>query len=69
MDILFNKYPEYNIIIHGHKQLENYPTIPYLFDGTTECWQIKLRPTFNVEGHGYYKMYKSLNDLKLNDLK
>ena len=62
MDLLFKLNPEYYVIVHGHKKLENCATIPYIFDGTSECWNSTLGITINVDGHGYYKMYKTLKD-------
>lgn len=61
---------EGRLILHGHKQLENVETIPYFFDGTTQCYKVidyirekKLRE-FNIENHGYYKIFSSFDEAK-----
>ena len=70
LDLLFKKYPRYNVILHGHKQLENILTIPHYFDGTTETIDVvnslplKNLNTFNVDKHGYYAMFKTIEAAK-----
>ena len=54
-----------NIILHGHKQLKNVETLPYIFDGTKQYFNIityivdKKLTTFNIKNHGYYKIFSS----------
>jgi len=70
IDLLFFNNSNKKIIIHEHKQLKNVETLPYIFDGTTECFNIinyivdKKLTEFNIENHGYYKLFETLSDTK-----
>jgi len=70
IDLLFKKYPQYSVVLHGHRQLYNCYTIPHYFDGTSESEDIvKNLPTkyfyaFNVADHGYYAMFKDIKSAK-----
>ncbi len=68
LDLLFSNFNNKKIILHGHKQLEDVETIPYIFDGTKHYFNVidyivnnKLEE-FNIENHGYYKLFSSFND-------
>lgn len=56
------------IILHGHKQIDDFETIPYIFDGTTQYFNVfstikeKNLTEFNVENHGYYKLFSSFKE-------
>jgi hypothetical protein len=54
------KESPFNYIVHGHKQFEGAPTIPYAFPGTTEedaiDWDVGSF-FFNIEHHGYVAMF------------
>lgn len=68
LDLLFSKFSDKQIILHGHKQLENIETIPYIFDGTKQYFKVLDYITnnnlseFNIENHGYYKLFSSFED-------
>jgi hypothetical protein len=70
IDLLFKKYPQYTVLLHGHKQLYNCYTIPHYFDGTSESEDVvKYLPdkyfyAFNVAEHGYYAMFKDIKSAK-----
>jgi len=68
LDLLFSNFRDKNVILHGHKQLENVETLPYVFDGTKQYFNIinhivdnKLTE-FNVQNHGYYKLFSSFEE-------
>ena len=59
-----------NILIHGHKQIEDGHTKMYAFPGTVE--EVNLAETFNdmfayfnIQHHGYIAGFKKLNDCLL----
>jgi len=68
LELLFDEFPDKKIILHGHNQLENVETLPYMFDGTNQYFNIinhigdnKLTE-FSVQNHGYYKLFSSFED-------
>jgi len=68
LEMLFDEYPDKKVILHGHIQLENIETLPYVFDGTMQYFNIinyigdnKLTE-FNIQNHGYYKLFSSFED-------
>lgn len=70
LDLLFDEFPDKKVILHGHKQLENIETLPYIFDGTFQYFNIinhigdnKLTE-FNIQNHGYYKLFSSFEEAK-----
>ena len=68
LDLLFFDFRDKNIILHGHKQLENIETLPYIFDGTKQYFNIinyivdKKLTEFNIKNHGYYKLFSSFEE-------
>ena len=72
--VLYEKVPGYPVILHGHKELQSteqmrVKTIPYYLDGTNEtadtAWRILPDDRwFYVEGHGYYAMFKTIEEAK-----
>ena len=62
-------HPTCNWVIHAHRQISAVNTYPYSFSGTMEETQLAetLSPAeriFNVENHGYYAVFESLDDVR-----
>ena len=73
IDLLFKKFPQHSVILHGHEKINQAMTIPHYFDGTTETSIIanKLPKTnatnpfcFNVSKHGYYALFVDVEQAK-----
>ena len=69
IEMLFYEFEE-KFLLHSHKQLENVEIYPYVFDGTKQYFNIidhirryKIK-TFNIENHGYYKLFSSFDEAK-----
>lgn len=72
---IFENHKSIQCILHGHKQLPDVPTFPYVFPGTTEEVAIangcpyKENNTppiaFNIDGHGYYAGFESIEDAEV----
>lgn len=62
--------PQYNVIIHDHKQIPGAPTFDYEFPGTyTECGlsfaaERLNASVFNIKHHGYIAMFKTIEECK-----
>lgn len=71
LDILFEKFPWAQWILHGHRQLVGAPTYPYAFSGTVEESKVAREAIrmFNVANHGYYACFQSTDEARrwLND--
>lgn len=53
-----NNPPDYDLVLHGHFNLDGEHTFDYLFPGTTEENKAAELMSFNVDGHGCYMVTK-----------
>lgn len=63
---LLKTWPDFNIVLHNHKQIPNVPTLRYEFPGTQQearlGTELNLPPVFNIEHHGYIARFKNLDE-------
>jgi len=59
---MFATFPDAQWILHGHQQIPDISTKLYAFPGTTEEASLGENQNFNVEHHGYYRAFNSLQE-------
>jgi hypothetical protein len=66
LSILFSRFEDFNIIIHGHQQIKDAKTFDYEFPGTYQeieslYWVRRFgENVFNIKHHGYIAGFKTL---------
>ena len=58
LDALFNRFPAVTSIVHGHVEDPGLPVLPYAPAGTTRDSLRQVSGSFNVAGHGCYRLYE-----------
>ena len=59
---LFDVFRDMTVILHGHKQIDEFETFPYHFHGTNEDNTTFKTSNFNIEHHGYYVMFETIHE-------
>lgn len=68
LGMLLRLNPQINVLIHGHKKICDYPSVPYVFPGTTQevnsagGMNFKISPVYNIEYHGYVAGFETIKE-------
>jgi len=57
LDKIFKGNRKVKFIVHSHKEEENIPTFAYAIPGTDMDSKRRVSTSFNIEGHGSFKLY------------